>query len=83
MAGTQREVAKDRASTGPARNSMPDIDDFNVVSDVEHYSARLRQGYLPDREAILDRFPHLADKLSGCLDALELLYRAKPDFRCR
>jgi serine/threonine protein kinase len=55
------------------------IDDPRVVECAEAYLSALQAGKSPDRQAVLERFPEIANELAECLDALEFVRRAQPE----
>src|SRR5690242_10909899 len=62
------------AVSQPARSA----DDPRVIAAMEEYSAALRAGLSPDRQAFLAAHAHLAEPLAKCLDGMEFLRKAAP-----
>lgn len=60
--------------------SGPQLDDLRFVAVLEEYVQLLRSGQRPDRAEFLARYPEIAEPLSGCLDALDLVRSAAGDF---
>ncbi len=53
-------------------------DDPRLVAALEECLADLEGGLRPDRAALRERYPELADELLACLDGLEFVHRAAP-----
>jgi WD40 repeat protein/serine/threonine protein kinase len=62
-----------------AEASQRALDDSQVIRAVKEYQAGLLAGARPDRQALLARFPGIADALAECLDGLEFVHAATPD----
>ena len=80
MNQTQDRPAGSRAPGGDAAGaSERALDDSQVIRAVQEYQAGLRAGARPDRQALLARFPAIAEALAECLDGLEFVHAATPD----
>lgn len=66
------------ADQGKTTSGPCSLDDPGVIRDVQEYGVALREGKPADRETLLKRYPAVADDLSMCLDALELVHSAVP-----
>jgi serine/threonine protein kinase len=64
-----------RSSVGTKSGS---VDDPRVVEAVQAYLAALESGNPPDRGEFLSRYLDLAEVLSGCLDALDMVHACVP-----
>ncbi len=69
--GTARPLDATRSDPTPSSE-----DDHRIASALEEYLGELRSGRRPDRANFLARHPEVADKLDGCLDALEFVHSA-------
>jgi serine/threonine protein kinase len=56
-------------------------DDPRIVQALREYVTALEAGQRLNRQAFLARYADLADSLTGCLDALELVHEAAPQLQ--
>jgi serine/threonine protein kinase/Flp pilus assembly protein TadD len=71
------------AAVGEPEGSPPKLaaafDDQRLIAALEDYSAAVRAGRRPDREAFLRAHPEIAPALTACLEGLDLVARALPE----
>src|ERR1041385_1184546 len=59
-----------------SRGDSPDFpDDPRLMDAVKEYLAEIEAGRIPDRQALLRRYPDLKEALAQCLDGLELVHK--------
>jgi hypothetical protein len=68
------------ASPLPCRLLPSEQDDPRVTRALEEYLAALECGRKPERQEFLARYPEIVEALSKCLDGLEIIQRAAPQF---
>src|SRR5262245_1193333 len=69
-------------ATRDEREAAPAVaapEDERLIRAMEEYSAALRAGQKPNRQAFLARYPDIAGALGDCLDGLEFVCTAGPD----
>jgi len=57
-------------------NSQELPDDPRLMDAVKEYLAEIEAGGHPDRQALLRRYPDLAEALTSCLDGLDLVHKS-------
>ncbi|HEY8504103.1 MAG TPA: protein kinase [Gemmataceae bacterium] len=62
----------------PTPDLPPDAEDPRVLRAVQEYLEELEAGRRPDRRALADRFPGLAEAIAPYLDALDMVHAAAP-----
>ena len=62
--------------TGPPQDETQ-ADEHQLVEILDRYLAELKAGTAPSRDELIQRHPHLAERLEACLAGLEFIHRTE------
>ena len=62
--------------TGPPQDETQ-ADEHQLVEILDRYLAELKAGMAPSRDELIQRHPHLAERLEACLAGLEFIHRTE------
>src|SRR5262245_29259305 len=79
--GSSLNAAQPSGESEPRAAPPASIDDSRVIQDVQAFREALQRGETPDRQTLIAKYPAIARELAACLDGLQFVQGAAPQFQ--